>query len=144
MIKPRLASRPLHQPALLSHLTYWARLLLPWSKRTVFILLVNLLYNVLLNLRSSTHWGCIQTMLNAGLSKAFCVNIIMHVLGFRLFLLFILLAVYFAALPWSPPSQPDSCSAVCGWRSAWPVGRASTLAFLDCSEVTGKPASRLF
>ena len=29
-------------------------------------------------------------MLNAGLSKAFCVNIIMHVLGFRLYLLFIL------------------------------------------------------
>ena len=29
-------------------------------------------------------------MLNAGLSKAFCVNIIMHVFGFPLFLLFIL------------------------------------------------------
>ena len=74
-------------------------------------------------------------MLNAGLSKAFCVNIIMHVLGFRLYLLFILLAVSFAALPWSPPSQPDSCSAVCGWGRAWPFDRASTLAFLDCSKV---------
>ena len=29
-------------------------------------------------------------MFNAGLSKAFCVNIIMHVLGFPLHLLFIL------------------------------------------------------
>ena len=98
----------------------------------------------LLNLRSSTHWGCIQIMLNAGLSKAFCVNIIMHVLGFRLYLLFILLVVSFAALPWSPPSQPDSCSVVYGWGRAWPFGRASTLAFLDCSKVNGKPASRLF
>ena len=48
------------------------------------------LNNILLSLRSSTHWGCIQTMLNAGLPKAFCVNIIMHVFGFPLFLLFIL------------------------------------------------------
>ena len=48
------------------------------------------------------------------------------------------LAVSFAALPWSPPSQTDSCFAVCGWRSAWPVGRASTLAFLDCSKVNGE------
>ena len=100
--------------------------------------------NILLSLRSSTHRGCIQIMLTAGLLKALCVNIIMHVFGFRLYLLFILLAVSFAALPWSPPSQPDSCSAVCGWGRAWPFGRASTLAFLDCSKVNGKPASRLF
>ena len=144
MIKPRLASRPLLQPALPSPLTCLARLLHLWPDPPPLLSCLLLFEQYLLSLRSSTHWGCIQTMLNAGLSKAFCVNIIMHVLGFRLYLLFILLAVSFAALPWSPPSQPDSCSAVCGWGRAWPFGRASTLAFLDCSKVNGKPASRLF
>ena len=98
----------------------------------------------LLTLRSSTHWGCIQTLSNAGLSKAFCVNIIMHVLGFHSYLLFIFWLFSFAALPWSPPSQPDSCSAVCGRVRNWPSGRASTQAFLDCSKVrreAGQPAA---
>ena len=144
MIKPRLASRPLLQPALSSPLTFLACLLHLWPDPPPLLSCLLLFEHYLLSLRSSTHWGCIQTMLNAGLLKAFCVNIIMHVLGFRLYLLFILLAVSFAALPWSPPSQPDSCSAVCGWGRAWPFGRASTLAFLDCSKVNGKPASRLF
>ena len=83
-------------------------------------------------------------MLIAGLLGALYVDMTMHVFGFSLFFAFHPSAVSFAALPWLPPSQPDSCSAVCGWRSAWPVGRESTLALLDCSEVTGKPASRLF
>ena len=83
-------------------------------------------------------------MLIAGLLKALCVNIIMHAFGFPLSFAFHPSAVSFAALPWLPPSQPDSCSAVCGWGRAWSFGRASTLAFLDCSKVNGKPASRLF
>ena len=90
MIKPRLASRPLLQLALPSPPTSPARLLRPSSDPPPLLSCLLLFEQYLLNLRSSTHWGCIQTMLNAGLSKAFCVNIIMHVLGFRLYLLFIL------------------------------------------------------
>ena len=90
MTKPRLASRPLLQPALPSPLTCLARLLHLWPDPPSLLSCLLLFEQYLLNLRSSTHWGCIQTMSNAGLSKAFCVNIIMHVLGFRLYLLFIL------------------------------------------------------
>ncbi|XP_073364625.1 uncharacterized protein [Aegilops tauschii subsp. strangulata] len=75
--------------------------------------------SILLSLHNSIHWGCIRTILTTGLLGALCVNIIMHAFGFPLFFAFHLLAVSFAALPWLPPSQPDNCSAICGWGSAW-------------------------
>ena len=90
MIKPRLASRPLLQPALPSPLTFLACLLHLWPDPPPLLSCLLLFEQYLLSLRSSTHLGCIQTMLNAGLSRDFCVNIIMPVLGFRLYLLFIL------------------------------------------------------
>ena len=80
----------------------------------------------------------------AGLLGALYVYMTMHAFGFSSFFAFHPSAVSFAALPWLPPPQSDSCSAICGWRSAWPVGRASTLALLDYSEVIGRPASRMF
>ena len=45
-------------------------------------------------------------MLNAGLSKVFCVNMIMCVFGFHSRMLFILRLFSFAAFPWLLPSQP--------------------------------------
>ena len=81
-------------------------------------------------------------MLNAGLSKVFCVNI-MHVFGFRLCLLFIL---WLFPLPPSLgrrlPSRTAALQSMAG-EGLGRFGKASTRAFLDCNKVNGKPASRL-
>ena len=80
-------------------------------------------------------------MLNAVLSKAFCVNINMHVFGFPLFLLFIL---WLFPLPPSLGHRLPSRTAALQSVAGEVLGRASTLALLDYSEVIGRPASRLF
>ena len=48
----------------------------------------------------------------AGLLGALYVYMTMHVFGFSLFFAFHPPAVSFAALPWLPPPQIDSCSAI--------------------------------
>ena len=57
MIKPRLASRPLLQPALPSPLTCPARLLHLWPDPPSLLSCLLLFEKYLLSLRSSTHWG---------------------------------------------------------------------------------------
>ena len=94
----------------------------------------------MLSLHNSTHWGCIRTILTAGLLGALCVNIIMHVFGLPLSFAFHPSAVSFATLPWLPPSQPASCSAIYGWGSAW-EGKYSSFVGLQRSDwEAGQPA----
>ena len=82
-------------------------------------------------------------MLITGLLGALYVYMTMHAFGFSSFFAFHPSAVSFAALPWLPPPQSDSCSAICSWRSAWPIAGGSTLALLDLKlsvEEAGQPA----
>ena len=77
----------------------------------------------------------------AGLLGALYVYVTMHVFGFPFFFAFHPSAVSFAALPCCRlPSWTAALQSVAGEM----LGRASTLALLDYSEVFGKPASRLF
>jgi len=108
------------------------RVLITSTRNSLSRFLLNA-YNILLSLHNSTHWGCIRTMSIVGLLGALYVYMTMHAFGFSSFFAFHPSVVSFAALLWLPPPQSDSCSAICGWRSAWPIGRASTLALLDYS-----------
>ena len=120
MIKPRLASRPLLQPALPSPRTCPSHPLHLWPEPpSLSLLSCSLLFEQYsLNSCSSTHWGCIQTLLNS-CYEPYYVNSFLHKRALPsstlpcfpvLFWLF-----SFAAFLWLSPCQPDSRSAVCGW-----------------------------
>ena len=143
VIMPRFASRPLLQPALPSPPTCPTRQSLPWLNLPSLFFPACCLLNNFIKLAQFHPLGVYSNYVECwpfeGLLCKYYACVWLPFMS-----TFYPLAFSFAAFPWPPPSQPDSCSAVCGWGRAWPFGRASTLAFLDCSNVNGKPASRLF
>ena len=127
--KPRPARRPLLQPARPSPPTSSASASCPSLPSFVF-LSCYFWNNVWLSLHNSTHWVYSNLCLLPAWWGFICTyNLCMHS-AFPCTFAFCPCVVSFAALPWWPPPQSNSCSAICSWRSTGPIG-GSTLALLD-------------
>ena len=126
VVKPGPASRPLLQPARPPSPTSSAsaaRLSL-----SSFVSLSSYFWNnVWLSLHNSTHWVYSNLCLLLACWRLYVYIAYACIWPFLVLFAFCPSAFSFAALPWLPPPQSNSCSAICSRGSAWPIGEGEVL-----------------